>query len=200
MVHGICQGHAYTLLKCHNIEAHGRKWRLLELRNPWGKSGEWNGDWSDNDTKHWTDDLRFTLKHHDADDGVFFIPFEDYMKAYALTTICVSIADGLHVTRKEYQDKTTAFFEMTLDKDQQYFACSVNQMGKRLENNRPPHRRERFQPSPFSIIMLGEEGVIKHSREETTANMNHSLLCERLLKAGKYTFVVDVHWHSSAED
>ena len=89
---------------------------------------------------------------------------------------------------------------MTLDEFQEHFACCVNQMGKRLENNKPNKRHNRFKPSPFSIILLDEdEGVIQWTREETTFNMYHSMLCHKDLKKGKYTFIIDVDWNESAE-
>lgn len=47
-VDGIVKGHAYTILGTINFDAHGRHWQLVKLRNPWGKNGEWNGDWGDN--------------------------------------------------------------------------------------------------------------------------------------------------------
>lgn len=36
-VSGIVQGHAYTLLGVYEIDFHGKKNRLVQLRNPWGK-------------------------------------------------------------------------------------------------------------------------------------------------------------------
>jgi len=59
---------------------------LLKLRNPWGHK-EWMGDWSDKSSK-WTDDLRKQLNFVDADDGVFYISYQDYMCYYRSTTIC----------------------------------------------------------------------------------------------------------------
>ena len=46
-VNGIVQGHAYSLLSVHEINAYGRNWRLVKMRNPWGRKGEWDGEWSD---------------------------------------------------------------------------------------------------------------------------------------------------------
>ena len=52
--------------------------RLLQLRNPWGHYS-WKGDWCDN-WPHWTPELRQRLMPHGADDGVFWIAFEDVLK------------------------------------------------------------------------------------------------------------------------
>ena len=50
------------------------------------------GDWSDKSNK-WTPELRKKLGAKDADDGIFFICYDDYMKYYRSTTIA-KINDG----------------------------------------------------------------------------------------------------------
>lgn len=69
--------------------------RLLKLRNPWGHQ-EWTGDWSDRSDK-WTPELRRLLgaAEEAADDGVFFISFQDYANYYRSTTVC-RVNDGFH--------------------------------------------------------------------------------------------------------
>jgi len=52
------------------------------------------GDWSDKSTK-WTEELKTKLNFTDADDGVFFISYSDYMNYYRSTTIC-KVHDGFH--------------------------------------------------------------------------------------------------------
>jgi len=47
-VSGVVQGHAYTLLKADILNFKGQQFRLIQLRNPWGK-GEFKGKWSDFD-------------------------------------------------------------------------------------------------------------------------------------------------------
>jgi len=57
------------------------------MRNPWGSS-EWTGPWSDA-SDLWTDETRELCGMTEKDDGVFFIPFEDYVRHFATTSICV---------------------------------------------------------------------------------------------------------------
>jgi len=40
-------GHAYSLISLNEFTAHGQLVKLMKMRNPWGKQGEWNGAWSD---------------------------------------------------------------------------------------------------------------------------------------------------------
>ena len=54
---GLVDAHSYGLLKAVEVtDAFEDKYRIVELRNPWGDF-EWNGDWSDN-SDLWTDDLK----------------------------------------------------------------------------------------------------------------------------------------------
>ena len=58
----------------------GQKVRLLRLRNPWGNF-EWQGDWGDK-SDCWTPELKIQLDlKEDADDGTFWMSFDD-MKKY----------------------------------------------------------------------------------------------------------------------
>ena len=86
---GLVDAHAYSLISVFQLEHLGQQLRLLKIRNPWGFK-EWTGDWSDKSTL-WTEDLRVKLSWVNADDGVFFISFEDYVKFFYITTICKDI-------------------------------------------------------------------------------------------------------------
>lgn len=52
--------------------------RLVRLRNPWGHYS-WRGDWSDS-SPLWTPELREQLIPHGADEGVFWMSFQDVLK------------------------------------------------------------------------------------------------------------------------
>lgn len=45
-VDGLVDGHAYAVLRVESAVAADGRHRLLQLRNPWGRT-EWNGAWSD---------------------------------------------------------------------------------------------------------------------------------------------------------
>jgi len=82
-------GHAFTLLGVHSFLDDDYDWvRLVKLRNPWAHK-EWSGDWSDSSDK-WTDELREKLGVKEEDDGIFFMPYEDYLECYRATNICCS--------------------------------------------------------------------------------------------------------------
>jgi hypothetical protein len=82
---GIVQGHAYTLIGVYEVKGI----KLVKLRNPWGKF-EWSGMWSDND-EAWTKnpEVKKALKPKFADDGIFFMSFEDFTKNYRKVDVCM---------------------------------------------------------------------------------------------------------------
>jgi len=74
---GLIGGHAYSVLSAY--EGDGLK--LVKCRNPWGQH-EWNGDWSDKSSL-WTPELKKKLNYVDADDGSFWMTFDDFKKCYS---------------------------------------------------------------------------------------------------------------------
>lgn len=91
--------------------------RLIKARNPWGEQ-EWHGDWSDRSSK-WTPELRKKLGCEIAEDGVFFIAFEDYLQFFYLTTICKYVEGGdLSVVEDEHEQGKYCVARFSFDRDQ----------------------------------------------------------------------------------
>jgi hypothetical protein len=74
---GLITGHAYTLKGV--AEYKGEK--LVQVRNPWG-SDQYKGPWSDSDTAKWTEDALKTLNHVLEDDGMFWVPLNDFKNLF----------------------------------------------------------------------------------------------------------------------
>lgn len=84
---GLVDAHAYSLIAAKEVTLdNGKKERLVQVRNPWGKK-EWNGDWSDNSDK-WTEGLKRQVDFENKNDGIFWIAFNDYIQFFYMTTIC----------------------------------------------------------------------------------------------------------------
>ena len=61
--------------------------RLVKIRNPHGKENRRTGDWSDT-SKLWTDAIKKEVGGMvDANDGIFWMKFEDYTRAFMWTII-----------------------------------------------------------------------------------------------------------------
>jgi len=70
------------------------------MRNPWG-SEYYFGDWSDSSDR-WTDSVRKQVDHESADDGKFYMGFEDYVKQIEYTDFNQDLSD--------WQDSSFAMF------------------------------------------------------------------------------------------
>jgi hypothetical protein len=74
---GLVPAHAYTVVRAARTEQGAR---LVLLRNTWGDT-EWQGAWSDGDTR-WTAALRRQLDHANIDDGQFWMDVRDFVARF----------------------------------------------------------------------------------------------------------------------
>lgn len=74
---GIEDDHAYSLLRAVDYDGN----RLCLVKNPWGET-EWNGPWSDG-SKEWTPEAMKALEHKFGNDGIFWMPFADFLRRYS---------------------------------------------------------------------------------------------------------------------
>jgi len=79
---GLLSDHAYAMVEARNCQGH----RLVKIQNPWG-SYEWQGDWSD-DSPLWTESMKEEVNFVNADDGAFYMSFEDFFRCYSEITVC----------------------------------------------------------------------------------------------------------------
>jgi len=87
---GLVAGHAYSVIQAREVKngMTGPTFKLLQLRNPWG-TYEWKGNWSDKSTlwkKH--PGIKKKVKFVDADDGAFWISFDDFKRVYTRVNVC----------------------------------------------------------------------------------------------------------------
>lgn len=102
---GLAAGHAYSILSAvdvtdtpqvgfgdlkvdMNVTGGAKHFKLVKLRNPWG-TFEWKGDWSDKSPlwkKH--PHIAKKLKFEDADDGCFWMTYEDFSQIYTRINVC----------------------------------------------------------------------------------------------------------------
>ncbi|KAI9867798.1 MAG: hypothetical protein M1813_007620 [Trichoglossum hirsutum] len=84
---GLTPGHSYSILKAtEESDADGNKFRLVLIRNPWGRRsrlglGEWTGPWSDG-SKEWTPYWLQKLNHVFGDDGRFWMLYDDLLRYF----------------------------------------------------------------------------------------------------------------------
>jgi len=87
---GLVEGHSYTLISVAALTAEdGTRFRLVQLRNPWGDEDEWNGNWSDGHSlwKRYPE-VKRSLRPTFGDDGAFWMDFENFARIF--TEVCIS--------------------------------------------------------------------------------------------------------------
>lgn len=102
---GLVAGHAYSVIQAKEVTNTSKldvggvklsapqmgaaeKFRLVQLRNPWG-TFEWKGAWSDK-SKLWKKYplIAKQVKFVDADDGSFWMDFQDFKEYYTRVNVC----------------------------------------------------------------------------------------------------------------
>ena len=91
---GLVAGHAYSVIQAFDVTEGailgigGIQYSLLQIRNPWGKF-EWKGAWGDK-SEMWEKNpgVKHQLNHTAADDGAFWISFEDFKDVYTKLNVC----------------------------------------------------------------------------------------------------------------
>lgn len=72
----MANAHAYTILGTATINGNN----LIKMRNPWGKE-TYHGPMDSNDPA-FTDSMKNAVGYTDDNDGIFFIPDVDFLKAF----------------------------------------------------------------------------------------------------------------------
>lgn len=82
VVHGIVQGHAYSILNVREVEGAC----LVKLRNPWGQT-EYEGDWSAS-SPQMTAKMKALLAYSGNQRGEFWMSFEDFCFHFQRVFLC----------------------------------------------------------------------------------------------------------------
>lgn len=126
------------------------------MRNPWGKKGEWSGDWSDS-SDLWTPELSELVGQTNQDDGIFFIPLENYLTHFTQTSVSISDSSNVPISMAKFKNDETVYYEFTLKKDTPHLSITLNQSGDRIGHYRPEDREDLFEPSDFSMILINAD-------------------------------------------
>uniref|UniRef100_A0A7S3K6D0 Calpain catalytic domain-containing protein n=1 Tax=Aureoumbra lagunensis TaxID=44058 RepID=A0A7S3K6D0_9STRA len=95
---GLVERHAYTLLRVVTYQ----DIQLVQLRNPWGNSIEWNGAWSDS-SEEWDmyPSAYMELQYErNKNDGMFWMPFSAFATTFDMIQVCkCSMSKHIHQTK-----------------------------------------------------------------------------------------------------
>ncbi|CAG7734073.1 unnamed protein product, partial [Allacma fusca] len=199
---GLRPRHAYSVL---NVEG-SNGLRLLRLRNPWGRYS-WKGDWSDS-SNVWTTELKEKLMPRGADDGVFWISFEDMLKYFDCIDVC-KVRSGWYERRLQGILPPSA--------DLQHLSCILITVMEATEieislfqeGHRNSEKSQRSQLDLCVVLFRGLETsqsdsqklvlgrLVEHSKRQVRGFVG----CHKMIEPGFYLAVPLAfnHWHSGGE-
>jgi len=129
------------------------------------------------------------LNIHEDDDGIFYMPYEEFLKYYSDVQICKVHDDYSYTsTRVKTDSQHAKFFKMTIPKTGKYY-LTVNQHSKRHHE-----KAEDFQYSSVWLIIAKQEGnEIKFIQADFRAD--REVWTDDALEAGEYLLYVKVAWY-----
>ncbi|XP_070710874.1 calpain-9 [Pempheris klunzingeri] len=100
---GLVKGHAYSITGLEKVNYRGRTVQLIRVRNPWGQV-EWNGPWSDKSSEWDYIDRadKNRILQNSAEDGEFWMEFDDFKRNYDRVEICNMTPDSLTDNTKRH--------------------------------------------------------------------------------------------------
>eukprot|EP00927_Polykrikos_kofoidii_P026997 TRINITY_DN23914_c0_g1_i1.p1 TRINITY_DN23914_c0_g1~~TRINITY_DN23914_c0_g1_i1.p1 ORF type:complete len:1763 (+),score=213.49 TRINITY_DN23914_c0_g1_i1:143-5431(+) len=104
---GIVMGQCYSLIGVLSVEADGRLWQIIQIRNPWGADPltQWSGPLSDTWagwSRHPELAMQLSIKDWDWLDGMFFMLWEDFLLRFSHAGIAyVTCTRGLEKYGKQ---------------------------------------------------------------------------------------------------
>jgi len=194
---GLPDNHAYTILATFcDLED-----RVLKIRNTWGKYnkdglGEWKGKWSDYDQKRWKEYLRRTsYGYQPANDGIFHISFDDFLKYFTTVEICYLYKNfNLQAIECVSKSEETKYFLLSVDKKETSFYIMVNQESKRKFSQLSGYSGFEYSEIDFKIFDSKGRQLSKYDMSGQEQQVWEKLS----LPPGIYAIEVKVKWSSFA--
>lgn len=189
---GIVSGHAYSILNVKEIvDSRGQPRMILQIRNPWGKF-EWNGEFSDK-SPLWTPQLKTELNVVAADDGVFWIPFEQFVQFYEGIGI-LKVRPGFvsnAVMIKRIDSAPNSIIRMTISDPIVKTTISIDQVDSRTIDV------PEYAYSYFRITIGRIDAQNKIEFIDTLLSPERSIFIEADFVKGDYIILVEPYWSSS---
>lgn len=150
------------------MDSRRRNRRIIQVRNPWGNF-EWNGEFSDNSSA-WTEKLKQKLKVVNAEDGLFWMPWEEFCRFFAEISILKVkpgyVNNSLHIRRVDKMEQTIV--RMTVNKPNSHLYLSIDQIDSRCIDKRD-----------YSYSCILRITVARIHENDTLDFIGYSYSCER---------------------
>jgi len=193
---GISHNHLYSLLRGHELNYNNKKVKLVQLRNPWGHT-EWKGEWGDN-WNGWTPELKGILKVENKEDGIFFMPFEEFLKEFRKIEICMYF-DNYKFTclKTKSANNKIRIFDVNIKTPGSYFFIAVQ------ENQRKFSKKSGYGYSYINLKVASvENGKMKYEDVYINPlkdnNIDTWIFCSNL-EAKNYLVGIRAQWYNLKE-
>ncbi|KAK7197736.1 cysteine peptidase, Clan CA, family C2 [Novymonas esmeraldas] len=192
---GLVTGHAYTILEAKHIENKGL--RIVKVRNAWGRGVEWNGDWSDNDTK-WdaNPDIAEECNFQKAADGTFWMPWTDAQKYFNGGGVCFShqpaydyrmncvFTDGVPSAVLEIETQSPTWFTFVIAQDDKRCQTNASEYKPVMISIAAP-----VEGDMYKVVMNSSANGTRPSPDKWTFLQARDISLVHKLDAGKYIIV-----------
>jgi len=191
---GLVSGHAYSILDVREImDSRGQVARVVQIRNPWGKF-EWTGPFSDN-SPLWTPQAKADLKIQEKDDGVFWMPFEEFVKFYEGIGIVKThpgyVSNSVFIRRGAEPCLST--IRLTI-RQQTNLTLSIDQIDSRIIDNKD------YAYSYFRITIGKLKGKETIEFIDSILSPERNIFLENIFPPGDYIVLVEAYWTSNLAD
>jgi hypothetical protein len=185
---GLVSGHAYSILDVREVmDSRGKLARLVQIRNPWGKF-EWTGNFSDN-SPLWTPQAKAELKIETKDDGVFWMPFEDFVQYFegigTVKTHPGYVGNSVFVKRADDQSLTT--IRLTI-RQQTNLTLSIDQIDSRIIDSKD------YAYSYFRVTVGRLKGKDTIEFVDAVLSPERNIFLENIFPPGDYIVLVEPYW------
>lgn len=197
---GLITEHSYGLIAAKRLkDKNGKEIQLVQLRNPWGNF-EWNGDWGDT-SDLWTDELKRECNFSaNADDGLFWMSFEDMKKYFGRVQIA-KIKDDYFFSGFKCQGNCNYNLIKVQVPASGEHTFSVSQTGERMF---PRSKDYKYSSCRMILLKLNNSKDMSQGVTYITGSKGFedrdAYVELKHIESGTYYFYVEMDWQKSTAE
>ena len=189
---GLVSFHSCSIIKTCEKIIKGKKIKLIQIRNPWGKK-EWNGKYSNYYLEKNPDIMKY-FNNEKRDNGIFWIEYNDYIVFFDKTEIC-KIEKCIcvkNVIIEKNRVNLPNFFHLIIKK-----RCNVNIniIRKSYRFNKNIYKNEEIISNLILVKIENNFKIIK-----TNSSIKSNCLISEILDEGEYIIYFYVDYNNGLFD